>query len=70
MRAPKHRFRIVKPGCPMCAAPGETLSTHTTINAATKERDRLYNWVGLPEPLWIQQWDVHGQSWQRPDQLM
>lgn len=68
MKAPRHRFRIIRPGCRHCQAPGAVVSTHTTLNAAKKERQRLLSWVGMPEPLHVQQWSVSCRSWQRPDQ--
>lgn len=70
MRAPRNKFRIVTPPCRTCGHGEYTLSTHTTLSAAQKERERLYKWVMKPEPLHIQQWSVACGGWQRPDQCV
>lgn len=62
MKAPKHRFRVVNIRRNQNGLESVTVSTHTTLNAAKKAQAKQF------KPF-IQQWDVGGGGWQRPDQI-
>ena len=62
MKAPKHRFRVVNIRSSKRGLESVVASTHTTITAAKKAQSKQF------KP-YIQQWDVEGGGWQRPDQI-
>ena len=62
MKAPKHRFKVVNIRRTKSGLESVEVSTHTTLRAAERAKAKQF------KP-YIQQWDVRGGGWQRPDQI-